>query len=209
MKGWGGVIGEGRENCFEQLTHPSPNETPSNRQFKTSVTKTRLVRQNNGDYYLGKEASLFEDLEAMREINTFDWQDSNKGFGAIFEVGGFDCVIGNPPYISAPTQIESSKLKLQREYLASCGKYKSLYQKWDLYIPFIEKGLNILKNGGIYGAIIPYPFTNQTYGKILRETILKDYNLLEVVDLKGTKVFEHATVTNCIPIIKKDVLGGG
>ncbi|MGP1520752.1 MAG: Eco57I restriction-modification methylase domain-containing protein [Treponema sp.] len=160
------------------------------------------------DYYLGKETSLFEDLDAMREINTFDWE---KEFSSIFASDGFDCVIGNPPYVSAPTQIESSKLKLQREYLASCGKYKSLYQKWDLYIPFIEKGLNILKDGGIYGAIIPYPFTNQTYGKVLRDIILKEYNLLEMVDLKGTKVFEHATVTNCIPIIRKDTLsrGGG
>ena len=161
------------------------------------------------DYYLGKEASLFEDLDAMREINTFDWKDIKKGFGSIFETGGFDCVIGNPPYVSAPTQIESAKLKLQREYLAGCGKYKSLYQKWDLYIPFIEKSLTILKDGGIYSSIIPYPFTNQTYGKVLRATILKEYNLLEMVDLKGTKVFEHATVTNCIPIIKKGTLGGG
>ena len=160
------------------------------------------------DYYLGKEAGLFEDLDAMREINTFDWRDE-KGFGAIFAQGGFDCVIGNPPYVSAPTQIESPKLKLQREYLASCGKYKSLYQKWDLYIPFIEKGLSILKDGGVYSSIIPYPFTNQTYGKVLREVILKEYNLLEMVDLKGTKVFQNATVTNCIPIIRKDVLGGG
>ena len=160
------------------------------------------------DYYLGKEASLFEDLDAMREINTFDWQDA-KGFASIFEAGGFDCVIGNPPYVSAPTQIESPKLKLQREYLASCRKYKSLYQKWDLYIPFIEKGLSILKDGGMYSSIIPYPFTNQTYGFLLRNLILQDYNLLELVDLKGTKVFQNATVTNCIPIIRKDVLGGG
>ena len=160
------------------------------------------------DYYLGKEASLFEDLDAMREINTFDWRDEN-GFASIFASGGFDCVIGNPPYVSAPTQMESAKLKLQREYLANCKKYKSLYQKWDLYIPFIEKGLSILKDDGIYGSIIPYPFTNQTYGFAMRRLILENYNLLEVVDLKGTKVFQHATVTNCIPIIKEDILGGG
>ena len=161
------------------------------------------------DYYLGKEASLFEDLDAMREINVFDWKDTSKGFGQIFEAGGFDCVIGNPPYVSAPTQIESAKLKLQREYLANCRKYTSLYQKWDLYIPFIEKGLTILKDGGIYSSIIPYPFTNQTYAFSLRNMILQNYNLVEIVDLKGTKVFEHATVTNCIPVIRKDTLGGG
>ena len=156
------------------------------------------------DYYLGKEASLFDDLEAMREINVFDWQDYNKGFGAIFEAGGFDCVIGNPPYVSAGNQVANQKLNKQREYLKICGKYKTLQKMWDLYIPFVEKGLNILKDDGIYGAIIPYPFTNQTYAFSLRNLILQDYNLLEVVDLKGTKVFEHATVTNCIPIVRKE-----
>ncbi len=155
------------------------------------------------DYYLGKEASLFEDLDAMREINTFNWQDE-KGFGAIFANGGFDCVIGNPPYVSTGNQVANNKLNKQREYLKTCGKYKTLQKMWDLYIPFIEKGLNILKNGGIYGAIIPYPFTNQTYAFSLRNLILQDYNLLEVVDLKGTKVFQNATVTNCIPIIRKE-----
>jgi len=74
---------------------------------------------------------------------------------------------------------------------------------WDLYIPFIEKGLNILKDGGLYGAIIPYPFTNQTYAEMLRRLILQDYNLLEIADLKGAKIFRTATVTNCIPIVQK------
>ena len=156
------------------------------------------------DYYLGKEASLFEDLDAMREINVFDWHDAQKGFGQIFEAGGFDCVIGNPPYVSAGNQVANAKLNKQREYLKTCGKYKTLQKMWDLYIPFIEKGLNILKDGGIYGAIIPYPFTNQTYAFSLRNLILQDYNLVEIVDLKGTKVFELATVTNCIPIIRKE-----
>jgi len=156
------------------------------------------------DYYLGKEASLFEDLDAMREINVFDWKDTSKGFGQIFEAGGFDCVIGNPPYVSAGNQVANAKLNKQRKYLKTCGKYKTLHKMWDLYIPFIEKGLNILKDSGIYGSIIPYPFTNQTYAFSLRNLILQDYNLLEIVDLKGTKVFELATVTNCIPIIRKE-----
>jgi len=156
------------------------------------------------DYYLGKEASLFEDLEVMREINVFDWQDSDKGFGAIFEVGGFDCVIGNPPYVSNATQRINEKFKSQREYFLSSGHYKTLHKLWDLYILFIEKSLSILKIGGIYSSIIPYPFTNQSYAKLSREMILQGYNLLEIVDLKGTKVFEHASVTNCIPIIKKE-----
>ena len=156
------------------------------------------------DYYLGKETSLFEDLDAMRKINVFDWQDREKGFGSIFETGGFDCIIGNPPYVSAGNQVANTKLNKQRKYLKLCGKYQTLHKMWDLYIPFIEKGLSILKNGGVYSSIIPYPFINQSYASAMRNFILQNYNLLELVDLKGTKVFENATVTNCIPIIRKE-----
>ena len=156
------------------------------------------------DYYLKCEEELFSDIEKKRAINVFDWEER---FAFIFTNGGFDCVIGNPPYVSAPNQVDNENLKLQRDYLAKSGKYESLYQKWDLYVPFVEKGLEILKNKGIYGAIIPYPFTNQTYASVLRRTILKNYNLLEIADLKGTKVFAQATVTNCIPIIKKEIAG--
>jgi len=153
------------------------------------------------DYYLTCEEELFSDIEKKREINVFDWEER---FASVFANGGFDCVIGNPPYVSDRNQVATEKLRLQRNYLAMCRKYKSLYQKWDLYIPFIEKGLNILKDGGLYGAIVPYPFTNQAYASFMREMILKEYHLLEIADLKTAKIFKDAEVINCIPIICKD-----
>ncbi|MBQ7257845.1 MAG: N-6 DNA methylase [Abditibacteriota bacterium] len=144
---------------------------------------------------------LIFDEEFQYKINVFDWEEQFKD---IFAEGGFDIVIGNPPYISAPSQVDIKELKMQRDFLATCEKYKTLYQKWDLYIPFVEKGLQILKEGGIYSSIIPYPVTNQIYGYELRKMIINDYNLVELADLKGTKVFKNATVTNCIPFIKKE-----
>jgi len=112
-------------------------------------------------------------------------------------------VIGNPPYISAPNQVADRWLQKQRNQLLEFGTYKTLYQKWDLYIPFIEKSLQLLKNGGIYSQIVPYPVTNQNYAKRLRQIIINKYDLFEITDLKGIKVFESATVTNCILFIKK------
>jgi hypothetical protein len=55
--------------------------------------------------------------------------------------------------------------------------------------------------------IVPYPMTNQTYAKKLREFIVSRCNLVEIVDLNGTKVFENATVSNCIPVISKSQPG--
>ena len=118
---------------------------------------------------------------------------------------GFDIVIGNPPYISAPTQLANKFLAEQRERICKSNKYKSLYQKWDLYIPFIELGLNLNCQNGITTMIVPFPLTNQLYAKILREIIVKGSNMFELVDLNGTKIFDNATVSNCIPFIKKSV----
>lgn len=114
-------------------------------------------------------------------------------------------MIGNPPYISAPAQIANEVLAQQREDIIKSKKYASLYQKWDLYIPFIENGLILAAPKGIVTMIVPYPLTNQTYGKKLRELILKDYTLFELCDLNGTKIFDNATVSNCIPFIRKEV----
>ena len=116
---------------------------------------------------------------------------------------GFDIVIGNPPYISAPTQLANKFLAEQREKIIKSNNYKSLYQKWDLYIPFIELGLNLNCQNGITTMIVPFPLTNQLYAKILRKMIVKENNMFELVDLNGTKIFDNATVSNCIPFIKK------
>ena len=154
------------------------------------------------DFYASQDLSLFEE-EAMYKVNAFDWE---KEFSQIFKNGGFDCVIGNPPYVSAPNMV--SMMPEQREAISKSPRFKTLFQKWDLYIPFIEMSLDFLKESGLYSAIIPYPFTNQTYGKLLREKIINEYNLLEVADLNGTKIFDHATVSNCIPVIEKEKPSG-
>ena len=120
--------------------------------------------------------------------------------------GGFDIVIGNPPYVSAPAQVADENLLKIRNQIINSKKYKSLYQKWDLYVPFMELGILLLKENGIFSMIVPYPLTNQNYARELRKLILQK-DLIEIVDLQDTKVFE-ATVQNCIPFVvnreKKD-----
>lgn len=117
---------------------------------------------------------------------------------------GFDIVIGNPPYISAPAQIADKQLSKQRNDIIASQRFKSLYQKWDLYIPFIEFGIDhMCKQEGLCTMIVPYPLTNQLYAKVLRKMIVTSFDMFEIVDLNGTKIFENATVSNCIPFIKK------
>ena len=69
-------------------------------------------------------------------------------------------------------------------------------------MPFMELGLQLLCPKGIFAMIVPYPLTNQKYGKKLRKMLAEEYRLLEIADLNGTKIFENATVSNCIPFIQ-------
>ncbi len=116
---------------------------------------------------------------------------------------GFDAVIGNPPYISAPAQVADERMKKQREAIVNRHEYRSLYQKWDIYIPFIELGLKLGRQNAICAMIVPFPLTNQTYAKVMRKMLLEENGLFELVDLNGTKVFDEATVSNCIPFVRK------
>ena len=112
-------------------------------------------------------------------------------------------MIGNPPYISAPTQIANPALNMQREKIIASKNYASLYQKWDLYILFIELGTQLNCENGITTMIVPFPLTNQLYAKVLRKMLVEEYDMFELVDLNGTKIFDNATVSNCIPFVKK------
>jgi hypothetical protein len=149
------------------------------------------------DFYVNGTLAFTEDEQY--KINAFDWEAE---FPEVFKDGGFDVVLGNPPYVSAPNMVEM--LPVQREAIAKSPRFSTLYQKWDLYVPFMEQGLRFLRENGFLSMIVPYPFCNQTYAKKLRELIMRDYTLLEIADLRGTKVFGAATVTNCIPVIQKD-----
>ena len=144
--------------------------------------------------------SLISD-PAIAGDKAFDWQ---KEFPQVFEKGGFDVVIGNPPYVSAATQIANPIMESQRRGIIESKKYKTLYQKWDLYIPFIELGVqHLCKEGGLCSMIVPYPLTNQLYAQKIREMLINDFYLYEISDLRGTKVFEDATVTSTIFFVEK------
>lgn len=121
----------------------------------------------------------------------FNWE---KEFKEIFKNGGFDIVIGNPPYVRQE-KIKEIKPYLKDNYTTSTGVA-------DLYVYFFEKGLKILKDNGYLGFICSNKYTRANYGKKLRELILK-YNITNYNDYTGKKIFADATVDPSIIIINK------
>ena len=115
---------------------------------------------------------------------------------------GFDVVIGNPPYVNAMdlkknlSQQENSFLK--KNYLTAKGSV-------DLYIYFFEKGLKIIKQTGFLSYITPNRFLSASYGKALREFLIKDFKFNALIDYSDKKVFPDASTYPVISIFSNKI----
>ena len=134
------------------------------------------------DYY-GVEL----DFGYERKVKPFNWQ---KEFKIIFENGGFDVVIGNPPYVTIGGKEDTLFLKREVEYLLA--KYISNQYKPNLYAFFYERAFNLLREGGLVSFIVPRTFIDNIYYKTLREFIAKKYSIQRLSKLTY-EVFEDAT----------------
>ncbi|NIA12332.1 MAG: restriction endonuclease subunit R, partial [Nitrospiraceae bacterium] len=140
------------------------------------------------DFYDAGQTTLFDEDE-MRRVNVFDWDDVVKGFGAIMVRGGFDCVIGNPPYV------RQELLKEQKGYFKD--HYRVYQGTADLCAYFIEKGVSLLRLGGFFSYIVANKWMRANYGKPLRQW-LKTKRIEEIVDFGDLPVFQNATTYPCI-----------
>ncbi len=120
----------------------------------------------------------------------FDWKEE---FPEIFENGGFDIVIGNPPYVI----IFDKKLKKNLE-----ENYETFRRNNDLYSAFFNKGIEILKENGKLGFITPNSFISGDYFKNLRELLI-NYQIVEIINFGNKLIFEDANVYSAITILNK------
>jgi len=142
------------------------------------------------DYFTGQ---MFSDPEELKRVNPFDWEQQ-------FPHGGFDAVIGNPPYIRIQTlqEINPEQLDYLKQHYntASSGNY-------DIYVVFVEKGLSLLNERGRLGFILPHKFFNAKYGESLRGVIAKGKHLAHVVHFGDQQVFDGATTYTTLMFLDK------
>ena len=128
----------------------------------------------------------------------FKWEEE---FKQIMDEGGFNVVIGNPPYIRA--DVDNKEYQKQRKGIENSGEYETLYEKWDLYIAFIERGLKLLKEGGRFSFIVSNSFNTSKYADKLKKYILNNYYLKQIDFFKNVEVFKGVGVESVILTIEK------
>ncbi|MDE3242269.1 MAG: N-6 DNA methylase [Nitrospirota bacterium] len=142
------------------------------------------------DYFTGQ---LLSDEEEESRINPFDWRAE---FAEIMQAGGFDAVIGNPPYGFHQIHSERVKTYFKAHYLASQGSFEH-------YFLFYEAALNLLKAHGMHGFIVPVTWLTIPSARSLRKFILERFAIREISWLPEL-VFANAQVNTLISIIARD-----
>ncbi len=136
--------------------------------------------------------SLISD-PAIAGDKAFDWQ---KEFPKVFEKGGFDVLIGNPPYV----QLQS--MGTMSDAYAKCG-FETFNKSADLYCLFTERGYSLLKEGGLQSFIMPNKWMLVSYGKELRRFMAKT-DLQQIINFGDVQFFDEATIYVCIFVTRKD-----
>lgn len=132
-----------------------------------------------------------------KDKKPFNWEER---FPDVFKQGGFDVIIGNPPYVN----LANIKDKNDREWLKN--NFETAKNKSDLYSFFIERAIKLLKDGGLLGFIVSNSWLGTDSFSKFREYLVRNTNVLELVKLTPD-VFKDAMVTPVLIFIKKEKIG--
>jgi type I restriction-modification system DNA methylase subunit len=145
------------------------------------------------DFYDTVQLGMIDEEEQLR-INTFDW---DREFSDIMGKGGFDAMIGNPPWLMAAYHDAGSLDYLRRNFASARGKF-------DLYYLFIERGVTLLNRTGSFGMIIPNKLFHTRSASALREALATDRLVDQIVDFGDEQLFTGATNYSCLLFLDRN-----
>lgn len=147
------------------------------------------------------EAALGEvstSLPPGDEYVPFHWE---LEFPEIFSRGGFDAVLGNPPYVSAWEMTQAAPLL--REGLPNLKQWADIAKRhWDLFVLFVRLAQDLLLPGGRFGLIVANPLMREKYAQAIREKLLEG-TIESVVDFGDTNVFEGVSRETVVMVWQK------
>lgn len=168
----------------------SEKDLPQKKELLPSLAKNILCGNSLISYDIFNQLTLFDD-EEKDDINPFDWHSKSTGFGEIMEKGGFDVVIGNPPYLY-------SAGKKYIDYFEA--NYKLSQYQTDFYVYFIEKALSLIRKGGKLSFIVSDSWLNSQYFSKMRNHILAKHRI-DKIAVFNYPVFPKVTLENSIMVL--------
>jgi hypothetical protein len=189
-------------SLFLKLLEDETTATSKGHQLEFRETMLPSLDRNviHGNALIGwdvLDGQLFD--EEQRKLYPLDFADK---FKEIMRGGGFDAIVGNPPYIRIQTLQETTPEAVayfKRHYeSASKGNY-------DIYVVFVERVLSLLNEKGKLGYILPHKFFNAKYGESLRSLLSEGKHVSQIVHFGDQQVFAGATTYTCLLFLNKAV----
>ena len=169
----------------------------------TEESRKQLREELEKEYeWLEQEQNVrFEEARKIARWVPYDQNTFAEFFDpvAMFSVrNGFDITIGNPPYVRA----DAPRQQALRREIEDSNQYETLWEKWDLYIPFIERSYKLLKPGGFTTLIVSDAYCHSKYAQKSQNWFLKNSRILRLDFLSKIKVFD-AGVHNVTYLFQK------
>lgn len=148
----------------------------------------RKLNDLNGNIKCGN--SLIDDVGVAGE-KAFKWRNE---FPKVFEKGGFDVIIGNPPYV----RVQGLKEYYFEQTIYYEEKYQSAVGNYDIYAIFMEKCCELINTKGIVSFILPHKFLVTDFGVGIRDFLKKHTAVESIIHFGSELVFNDASTYTCI-----------
>ena len=164
-------------------------EAPSLFEFSNKEQKIRNKEIANLKEEIRKIEYFFEEIKTNRiYLSAFEWRlEFPEVLSDEGDFIGFDCIIGNPPYI------QLQKMGTDADALQQIG-YQTFVKTGDIFCLFYELGIALLKKHGLLAYITSNTWLRAGYGECLRRFLIENSNVIQLIDFSEFKVFDSATV---------------
>jgi hypothetical protein len=181
------------EKEIEALYHSHFSEQRRDKKL-ANQRKVKSLRQELGkllaeSLMAPKKAQHVADWDPFDPQSSADFFDPHWMFG-ISVAHGFDITIGNPPYVRADEQSEANQI--QRQAILASKQYETLWEKWDLYVPFLERSYKLLRPNGVSTMIVSDAFCHSKYAQKAQNWFLQNARILRLDFCGEVKIFEAA-----------------
>lgn len=183
-------------NNRERYFHATTRDNKLNCRNRDISLRKRLADELQKDDFNADDANQIAQWDPYEQNTTANWFNAEYMFGV---AKGFDVVIGNPPYVRADSSDQHLEM---RQSIEDSKLYKTLWEKWDMYIPFMERSYQLLKPGGFTTMIVSDAYCHSKYAQKSQKWFLNNSCIKRLDFFSKIQIFD-ASVRNLTYLFQK------